>query len=165
MVNRPDGFLWSDPGVFSIVVPYPDINDFFWSGHVGTCFLMFLEYRACGWKKLSYCCLFILINQWIMMTMVRTHYIMDLTAGLIFSHYFFLIGEYLSYYPDVVIFGILSEARGREFYKGCTKCGIPNHCALDRMSKSEQLRLCQQTVDSMEVEVRHPASPKKVIDV
>jgi len=137
-VGRPDGFLWSNPGIFSVAVPYPDINDFFWSGHVGTCFLLVLEYRACGWHKLSKCCLGVLIMQWVMMMVVRTHYIMDLMAGLIFSHYIFMIGEYLSYFTDVKCFGILNE-RGREFYKPCHFCGNPNKCAVDRMHLKEKI--------------------------
>jgi len=61
-MSRTEGFMWTHPGVLSIIVPYPDIDDFFFSGHVGTCTLMMLEYRAMGWTKMSRFSLFVMLN-------------------------------------------------------------------------------------------------------
>lgn len=92
-IGRPEGFLYFFPGQYSITVPYPDINDFFFSGHVGTCTLLILEYYSMGWYKCSYFCVFVMVNQWILMMLVRTHFIIDLVTGLILAHYFFMWAE------------------------------------------------------------------------
>lgn len=61
-MGRLDGFIFSYPGIPSLTVPYHDVNDFFYSGHVGTCLLVVLEYRAGGFYKLSYFASFVLVN-------------------------------------------------------------------------------------------------------
>lgn len=61
-MGREEGFLFGYPGLRSITVPYHDTNDFYFSGHVGTCFLIALEYRASGWFRMSYLTIFIMIN-------------------------------------------------------------------------------------------------------
>lgn len=55
-------FLFEPPGFHSITVPYHDSNDFFYSGHVGTCFLLFREYRTSKWHRMSYFTFFVLVN-------------------------------------------------------------------------------------------------------
>ena len=97
-------FMFRNPGFPSLFVPYHDSNDFYYSGHVGTCFIVVLETRAKKWYRLSYLCTFIMINQWIMMMFVRAHYIIDMTTGLMVAHYFHKIGERLSYFIDVKFF-------------------------------------------------------------
>jgi len=48
----PKGYNWAYPGVFSIFVPYGQTADFFFSGHVGACVLLFLEARRNSMVKL-----------------------------------------------------------------------------------------------------------------
>lgn len=50
----PDGYAWEFPGWFSEFVPYGSWPDFFYSGHVGSCMIHYLEFRACGWYWWSY---------------------------------------------------------------------------------------------------------------
>lgn len=38
-----------------------------------------------------------------MMTCVRTHYVIDMIAGIIIGHYFHMMGEKLSFLIDVAI--------------------------------------------------------------
>jgi hypothetical protein len=92
-MTRLDGFLFSYPGLPSLTVPYHDTNDFYYSGHIGTCFLIVLEYKASKWYKMSYFTFFIMANQWFMMCLVRTHYIIDMVTGLIVAHYMFIMAE------------------------------------------------------------------------
>lgn len=61
-MTRLDGFIYGNPGLFSITVPYHDTNDFFYSGHVGTCLLIALEYKTLKWYKMSGFTVLILIN-------------------------------------------------------------------------------------------------------
>jgi hypothetical protein len=130
--------MFGYPGLRSITVPYHDTNDFFYSGHVGTCFLLALEYRASGWFKMSYLTVFITINQWMMMTAVRTHYIIDLAAGLVIAHYCFIMAEKLSFLVDVKLVGLPAEKRHRNWYKTCKCCGWSNKYAGDYMCEEEK---------------------------
>ena len=88
-MTRLEGFTFFDPGMYSITVPYHDVNDFFYSGHVGTCMLVYLEFRSAKFTKFSYFIMFIMINEWLMLCFVRTHYIIDLITGVIFAQYLF----------------------------------------------------------------------------
>jgi hypothetical protein len=85
-------------------VPYHDSNDFYYSGHIGTCFIVVLEARAKKWYRLSWFCFFVMINQWFMMMLVRAHYIIDLTTGLMVAHYMHKLAERLSYIIDIKCF-------------------------------------------------------------
>lgn len=125
-MGRPEGFMWTNPGVLSIMVPYPDIDDFFFSGHIGTCMLMVLEYKAMGWNKMSNLCIFIMLNQWVLMTLVRTHFIIDMIAGLFFAHYFHLHAEWLVYFIDCKIMRLRYKGRGRLTWQACQECGWCN---------------------------------------
>jgi len=43
-MKKPVDFIWRNPGIFSIFVPYFPTNDFFYSGHVGFCMMSNLEF-------------------------------------------------------------------------------------------------------------------------
>ena len=98
---RLEGFLFRYPGFPSLCVPYHDSNDFYYSGHIGTCFIVVLEARAKKWYKMSWVCLIVMINQWIMMMLVRAHYIIDLITGMMVAHYMHKLEERISYLIDV----------------------------------------------------------------
>jgi hypothetical protein len=129
-MRRLDGFLFRYPGVHSLVVVYHDANDFFYSGHIGTCFIISMEYRACRWFKMHYLTLFIMVNQWFMMTCVRTHYFIDMITGLIVAHYMHMVAEKLAYFWDVSMMKIgasrsqlarpgAGQIRRRRWHKPC----------------------------------------------
>ena len=52
-VEKPDGYNWAYPGFLSIFVPYGETADFFFSGHVGVCVIMFHEFYTVGWYIFS----------------------------------------------------------------------------------------------------------------
>ena len=104
-MGRMKGFAWFDPGLPALTIPYHDTNDFFWSGHIGTCFLYTFEFYMNGDICLTVAGVFIAINQWLLLWFLRTHYIIDLISGLLIAHWAFITGEWLSYYIDVKIFG------------------------------------------------------------
>ena len=137
-MTRLEGFTFFYPGLYSITVPYHDVNDFFYSGHVGTCLLICLEYRAAKWHKMSYFIFFILINQWMMLCLVRTHYIIDLVTGIIFAHYMHSWAERVSFVSDVLILGIPGRLRMRKHFKPCKQCGWSNPCAADYCPDQER---------------------------
>jgi hypothetical protein len=61
-MGRIEGFAWFDPGFPSLTIPYHDTNDFFWSGHIGTCFMYSAEFYFAGYYKMFYTGVFIGIN-------------------------------------------------------------------------------------------------------
>lgn len=140
-MTRLEGFTFFYPGLYSVTVPYHDVNDFFYSGHVGTCLLICLEYRAAKYYKMSYFIFFILVNQWLMLCLVRTHYIIDLVTGVIFANYMFQWAERVSYVQDVLILGIPSKHRMRKYFKPCKCCGWANLYAGDYCHSQEKIVL------------------------
>jgi hypothetical protein len=76
-----------------------------------------------------------------MMTLVRTHYVIDLWSGLFIAHYFFIWAEKVSYLTDVKILGLPAKKRTRNFFKPCKCCGWSNKYAGDFMSKAEKRKL------------------------
>jgi len=70
--------------------------------------------------------LFIMFNEWLMLTNLRTHYLIDFTSGIAFAMIVFKIGEKLDYYADVLIIGLPYEKRRSHFYIPCAKCGWNN---------------------------------------
>eukprot|EP00347_Sterkiella_histriomuscorum_P010983 403374194 len=140
-MGRLDGFTFFYPGLYSITVPYHDVNDFFYSGHVGTCLLICLEYKAAKYHKMSLFIFFILINQWVMLCLVRTHYIIDLITGIIFAHYMYQHAEKISYVQDVLLLGIQAKNRMRKYYKPCKCCGWANIYAGDYCDEKEKIIL------------------------
>jgi len=94
----PSGYIWGSPGIFSIVVPYFATNDFFYSGHVGICFIAFLEFRKDGCQILKTLAFIGLWLEAFTLLVSRAHYSVDLIAGLIFAHYFYIVVGWL--FPD-----------------------------------------------------------------
>ena len=118
--EKPPGFNWYFPGLYSLLVPFYDINDFYFSGHVatGTIFTIglfrlvkahpkrpFLKHAFLFWLfvKLPYI--------WVMMTVTRTHFVVDMLAGLTYAFVATIICEKLSYFTDVLICGLRATNR------------------------------------------------------
>lgn len=111
ILQFPEGYNWGYPGFFSPFVPYNETADFFYSGHVGVCIIHFLEFRACGWYFWSWYAIFTMILQIVLMLCLRAHYCIDMIAGAIIAHYFFILSEKYVYYWDHYVFGIPLEKR------------------------------------------------------
>lgn len=87
----PEGFIWDYPGLPSLAVSYLKTNDFFFSGHVGLPILAACELFKNKKNSLGYFALFGCIVEFIVMTIMRGHYIIDLIFGIITAHYVFII--------------------------------------------------------------------------
>ncbi|EAR94796.1 PAP2 family protein (macronuclear) [Tetrahymena thermophila SB210] len=87
----PEGYYWEYPNFPSYVTPYGKTSDFFYSGHVG-----FLNIVALEWYKQKNYFMFYLtcaFNVYVAFVMVvfRIHYVVDITTGLVVSHYIFML--------------------------------------------------------------------------
>lgn len=87
MTSQYEGYYWEYPGFPSLFVPYGATNDFFFSGHVGCCILIFLEFGKMKWHKLKWLCLVNAACQILLMLITRGHYSIDMLSGAVFAHY------------------------------------------------------------------------------
>ena len=101
LFGRPDGFNFFDPGWMSATVPYHDISDFYFSGHVGVLFLYTFEYYSVGYKTMSYLTVFIAFLEGLMLVITRAHFIIDFTTAIAFSFVLHRLGELLSHLTEV----------------------------------------------------------------
>ena len=113
-VPYPVGYNWGYPGIPSLFVSYGLTADFFYSGHVGICVLMYLEASKEGWENGKLFALLTMIMQWILMVVLRSHYTVDMVCGVIFAHYFYMISENYCYLVDQHIFGSTIEKNKRK---------------------------------------------------
>lgn len=91
----PEGFIWEYPGFPSLVVNYDKTNDFFYSGHVGMPLIAALEWRKNGFTIPAIVCVFVSCLEGFTVFITRTHYSIDIIAGIVFAHYFYLISDWL----------------------------------------------------------------------
>jgi hypothetical protein len=84
----PEGYLFTNPGIPSIVVSYINSNDFFYSGHCGFPILLYDEYsKRKKSNKMKYICIFVSFVEFCTMISVRGHYSIDLIFGILISLY------------------------------------------------------------------------------
>ena len=137
-MGRPEGFAWFNPGMPALTVPYHDTNDFYYSGHVGSSTMYMIEFFLNGYTMLGYMTTFVLINQWVLLMLLRTHYIIDLVTGLLLGHWAILHAEWISYIIDVKLLGWSASKRNLQFHKVCKKCGWANSDISFAIDKKEK---------------------------
>lgn len=121
----PDGYLWENPGFYSLTTPYGASNDMHFTLHVCLLYVVFQELRTVKMYALATFAFFVLIYQTTMSLCTRGAYIIDLFAAFIFGHFFFILGERLAYYIDVKLFGLTFQERFPHFATECSKCNHP----------------------------------------
>lgn len=62
IMGRVEGYAWWNPEFLSIIVPYHDVNDFYYSGHIGFSTIHLLQDVAERNLPLGFVSLFIWIN-------------------------------------------------------------------------------------------------------
>ena len=137
LMGRLKGFLWSWPDVQSLTVPYFDTNDFYYSGHVGNTTIMSMEFLAMRWYKHAAFAIFSVIDVWITLTWLRTHYIIDFTTGYAVGRLVHRWAEKATYYMDVKLLGWPKEKRYSYYFDICGKCGWGSEAVLQVTSQAE----------------------------
>lgn len=127
ILGRPVGFLWFDPGFPALTIPYHDMNDFYYSGHVGSSFMYLWEFYQNGFTRMGHIGLFINLNMWVLLIAVRTHYWIDLVSGLMIAHFAIIMGERASYLMDVKVCGYEGKIRTQHAHTPCKSCGWSNN--------------------------------------
>jgi hypothetical protein len=143
---RLEGYLWFFPGVYSMCVPYFDVNDFYFSGHMGQAGTFLYEF-TCGYNNhpdswfrfLQVSFVLMLFTKSLMMIVFRTHYLIDLMAGFMIVLPILHISDKLSWIPDVKITGLSKSERKRQIllYQICSHCGWANPRAASLIDQEE----------------------------
>ena len=103
---KPEGFNWYFPGVYSLMVPYWDILDFFYSGHISTALSFIYGLKCLSLRHpnvafyryaTNFWIYFRLPYIWIMMTWQRTHFFIDMTAAFAMTFVGSRVAEGLAY--------------------------------------------------------------------
>jgi len=87
----PDHYVFADPGFFSIAVPYFKTNDFFFSGHIGICTIIFNEFKKDKSVFLTVFAFIAIVINFFMLISTEGHFIIDLTVGIMTGHYIWRI--------------------------------------------------------------------------
>eukprot|EP01017_Pseudomicrothorax_dubius_P010018 TRINITY_DN1352_c0_g1_i1.p1 TRINITY_DN1352_c0_g1~~TRINITY_DN1352_c0_g1_i1.p1 ORF type:complete len:302 (-),score=20.12 TRINITY_DN1352_c0_g1_i1:145-1050(-) len=122
----PAGYVWDDPGVPSIVVPYGRTSDFFFSGHCGFLVICAAENFTIGLRWFGWLTHCINVYMALIMLICRIHYTIDIFTGVIFGHYVFIVVSYLS--PKIDGFFVLIWSK---FTKSSAQEKVPFLYALD----------------------------------
>jgi hypothetical protein len=69
-----EGTYWQSPGVPSLVVPYGDACDFYYSGHTGFLVLMAIMYWEWGYGLQAAICVFFVFYVIQVLLLFRIHY-------------------------------------------------------------------------------------------
>ena len=81
LLPLPDGIIWHDPGVPSLLITYGVANDFFFSGHTGIAVLGALEFARRYGRIGIIAGMFLCIFEVVTVLVLRAHYTMDVIAG------------------------------------------------------------------------------------
>jgi hypothetical protein len=93
IMRAPEGLIWNHPGLPSLAVSYLKTTDFFFSGHVGLPIIVACEFFKNDYVFMAYFSLLSCLIEFIVMTIMRGHYIIDLIFGITTAHYVYIIVE------------------------------------------------------------------------
>jgi hypothetical protein len=102
----PETSLWHYPGFYSLLVEYGPTNDTHFTLQIAVLVALAAEYRALR-SKLFYLAVFATVYQSILILVLRGAYMIDVFAAFVFGHFFWIAGQWVSYYIDVKVFGML----------------------------------------------------------
>ena len=105
-LGRIEGFLYGDPGIPALTVPYHDTNDFYYSGHICMATIYLIYFYSMGWKLAFYLQVFQFCYNWYLMTVLYTHYVIDYTSGIAVGFVMMRVCEHLSFVVDKWVMGL-----------------------------------------------------------
>lgn len=110
-IRYPEDYQWGFPGFYSLTVPYGMNNDFHFTLHVALLLIFFQELNAMHYFKAAKLSFFVCVLQALVSIVTRGAYSIDIFGAVIFGFFFWHVGEYLSYYIDVRVFGLTFQER------------------------------------------------------
>jgi len=103
VLPTPEGMIWRDPGVPSLLVTYNVANDFFFSGHMAIA--VFAATQLARWRRPSLLTLGVVIAVFEIATVIvlRAHYTMDVIAGAVAALWAAHAADYAAPWLDRVL--------------------------------------------------------------
>ena len=97
--------------MYSLTTPYGMENNFHFTVHVSVLIIAYNEFSRMGFYMIAKFALFVAFYQSVMALACHGAYSIDIMGALIFGYFFMILGERLSYYIDVKVFGITFQER------------------------------------------------------
>lgn len=105
-IRYPANYLWENPGLYSLTVPYGMANDFHFTVHIALLVIVINEFFEDRFLIMAYTMISVCGFQAFLVLVTRGAYTIDLIAAVVFGHFFWLVGGRLSYYIDVKLLGL-----------------------------------------------------------
>jgi hypothetical protein len=99
-LKAPEGLIWHDPGVPSLLVTYDVANDFFFSGHTALAVLGVIEMVRFGGRRWWLLGAPIMLFQATTVLVLRVHYFMDVFTGAIAAGYVAMLAGHWAPWVD-----------------------------------------------------------------
>ena len=124
-MSYPQGYIWEFPGMYSLTIRYGSQNDFYFCPYMALAMVHYHEFLTNNYFKHAVFSIFAMFSLFLMLIFTRGHYFIDVFCALFFGHYFWLMGERLSYLIDCKVFKIPFHKRFPNFPKECWNCKNP----------------------------------------
>ena len=121
----PDGYIWEFPGMYSLTIQYGNQNSFYFCAYLGLCVINICEFYTNQYFKLAFFSVFVGFSLSLMLLFTRGHYFIDLFGAVFFGHYFWLMGERISWVIDYKLLRIPFHKRFPNFPRQCWYCKSP----------------------------------------
>ena len=89
-METPVGSIWKYPGWFTSFVSFPAICDYWYSGHVGFCFINCLEFKKNGEIFWAIYSMILMIFTSVFIVVLRCHYAIYVPSGFIIGHFIWI---------------------------------------------------------------------------
>lgn len=97
-------------------------NNFYFCPYIGLLVINFCEFKDNKFYKLAIATGFTVVCLAMMLIFTRGHYSIDIFGGLIFGHYFWIMGERVSWIVDFALMSIPFHKRFPHFPRTCFNC-------------------------------------------
>lgn len=114
-MQYPPGYIWEYPGIYSLSIRYGSSNDFYFCPYIALVMIHYHEFMANNYFKHALASVLTMLSLFLMLIFTRGHYFIDCFCAIVFGHYFWLIGERLSFLIDCKIFKIPFHKRFPNF--------------------------------------------------
>jgi hypothetical protein len=135
-MRYPDGFIWNYPGLPSLAVSYFITNDFFFSGHVGLPIIVACEFIKHKNYKMALFSIFSCVFEFVVMIIIRGHYIIDLIFGVITAHYIFILVDKYIYFIDETCLSLKEDHDHLQIKKNYQEGDFPKNSTDDDSKKN-----------------------------
>lgn len=80
--------------------------DYWWSGHIGFCFINYLEFKTNGENRWSIYSFVLMIITTFFLIIMRSHYAVDIPSGFVIGHFIWILTNRYIYIFDYYVLGI-----------------------------------------------------------